>query len=235
MIKWFFSLFIFLILPSVTWADSDIAISPVSLEITANEPIVTLNVKNNADNTTTIQADVMQWSQKNGQVVLYPTDDMVISPPLFQIGPWQTQIVRVAWLSPHPVNEQLMYRVLLREISKINFSLLPSHRSGLNFRLNISLPVFVQPDTQNPAYRWQMHWVDAHTLHLILANTGNVSLMVSELKLSRENQAVFSENTFEYVLPKQAYTWVLKVKHHDFNTVNAVVNGEWESSSAFVH
>jgi len=220
---------IFILLSNTIFASS-LSINPVLLTLTNEEPVTTLTLTNLSDSIATVQADVVSWQQKMGVDINRNTSDMIISPPLFQLKAHESQLLRVAWLSKHPVNEQLTYRVILREI--IPHKIIPEGReANLQIALAFSIPLFVQPSVQNLLYQWEARWIGKNKLKLDLNNSGNVTLFVNKIQLRSNNNEVLNKQMFAYILPKKSHVFALDLKKSNALNISAMINGEWKVNS----
>src|SRR5690606_7700691 len=81
--------------------------------------------------------------QENGEDVLKPTQDLVVSPPMLTIPPGQRQMVRLvrvgAGLGP-PASEKT-YRIVMDELPVA----LGAESEGVKFVLRYSVPIFIAP------------------------------------------------------------------------------------------
>lgn len=122
-------------------AQGGMRISPIALELGERARTTSFRFQNAGETPRAFQIDVMAWSQADGADVLTPARDIIVTPSVFEVQAGRTQIVRAA-LAPGVAAAQTerTYRLLLREFALEDA---PSAR-GLNLRLEISLPVFVQ-------------------------------------------------------------------------------------------
>jgi fimbrial chaperone protein len=204
-------------------------INPIHLAITNDEPVAILEVKNLSNNKVVMQADVLGWLQKEQAIVTSPTEEVVISPPLFRLGAGQTQLLRVAWIKNHPLALQQTYRVILREIATNSLIVENRNQDRLHIALLISIPLFIHPVNQQPLFQWKFEWIDKKTLKLIFNNKGNVTFRINQINFLINNKVFLRQQTFAYVLPKHDYSWLFKIGKSDFNVIAALVNGEWKA------
>ena len=121
---------------------STFRVSPVRLDVGAFAKSGILTVQNDSsDNTVVIQAKTVQWTQRDGQDVTQPTDELIVNPPIFTLKPGAQQVVRVGARDPkltQNVSSERAYRLVLVEIPRT-----PSEDfRGINVALNISIPIF---------------------------------------------------------------------------------------------
>jgi len=209
---------------------SSLSINPVLLTLTNEEPVSTMTLTNLSDNTVTVQADVVSWLQNMGMDINRHTSDMLISPPLFEIQAHQSQLLRVAWLNKHALNEQLTYRVILREI--VTHKIIPQGKEGdLQIALVFSIPLFVQPPVQNVLYQWEAKWHGKNKLKLNLNNPGNMTVFVNQIQLRNTDNILLDRKMFAYILPKKNHVFELNIKKTSALNISARINGEWKTDS----
>src|SRR3569623_1855090 len=115
-----------------------IGISPVGLNLAADQRIATVQLTNRGTEDAAIQVRWFAWSQPDGADALTPTPDLLASPPLAKIAPGQTQTVRIL-LKAAPTNSEAAYRLLFDQIPTAPAA------GGVRVALRISIPLFAQP------------------------------------------------------------------------------------------
>jgi fimbrial chaperone protein len=118
-------------------------IMPTRIVIKGRETTASLLLRNDSKQTVRFQVTAFQWSNdRDSQIVLKPTTDLVFFPTLFTVEPGQSRRLRVA-ASQRAVERELTYRLLIEQ--------LPSHAeaqpTGVQMLMRASVPVFVQPPT----------------------------------------------------------------------------------------
>ncbi|OAJ52019.1 pilus assembly protein PapD [Paraburkholderia ginsengiterrae] len=129
-------------------------ISPVMIQLPAQANATGITLKNPGDKPLFGQVRVFRWDQANGEDTLTPTQDLVASPPLLQIGAHADQLVRLVRTSPGPATTEQGYRVLIDELPEPD----AAPTSGVTIRLRYSVPVFVEPatDVGQPRLSWHL-------------------------------------------------------------------------------
>lgn len=123
---------------------ASIEVAPVMVDFAPNRMFTTLTVTNHADDTTAVQLRAFTWSQTADDDVLTPTGDMIVSPPIFQLGPRESQTVRVL-LRRAPGATETSYRMLLDELPAAG------EPGKIQFALRLSMPLFAAPAQTSPA------------------------------------------------------------------------------------
>jgi fimbrial chaperone protein len=122
-------------------------VEPVLMEIQAPSATSSVKLSNNGAEPITAQIRVFRWSQVNGRDRLEPTNDVVASPPVVQLGPNGKNLVRVVRVSKAPVAVEESYRLLIDQLPN------RAGNGGKNVNLLIrqSIPVFFRPTGTRPA------------------------------------------------------------------------------------
>jgi fimbrial chaperone protein len=122
------------------WAANAVTISPVIVEMSPAKKVVSVTVTNPSGQSVSFQAGVMAWTQPDGKDHYEDSSDLMVVPPIAEIGPGQTQIFRVALRKPPGPKEQA-YRVVLEDVTDETAS--KADTAVVNIRVRHSLPVFV--------------------------------------------------------------------------------------------
>jgi fimbrial chaperone protein len=222
------ALFISLICISIAIA-SNIQINPTRLTLSREHPIAILSVKNENDAAELImQLHAVQWTQQNQTDAFTPTQDILVTPPLFELKPQQTQIVRLAIQKPIESEIQKTYRVYLQEVIPEVAAVQPPFTDSLRIALNISVPIFIQPAKPNQQFLWHATWLDDNRLQLELRNIGNMTLFTDGWEiLDQKAHSLSTKKMFQYVLPHQQVTWVVQpLKKTASLNIKAKINAE---------
>lgn len=190
------------LLPLTTKAGS-FAVDPVRIELSASVPTTVIHVKNTGTAPVTVQLSPMAWSQPKGKDQLLPTRELLATPQIFNLKPGATQLVRVGALRKPDPGIELAYRLLLEEIP----SPPPPDFKGLQVALNISMPVFLQPQASaTPSIRARLIETPDQGLRLRLSNVGTKADRLHDISLHYADlpaQSVISYSSGIYVLPGQ--------------------------------
>jgi len=199
------TLFVSSVAAAATWE-----IDPVRVELSPQQQTAAIKIKNNSNQVTTIQINVVAWSQSEGKDVYTPSKELLVSPPMVTIAANSEQIIRAALRRPADATSELTYRINLQE--------LPTQPApgftGLQVALRIGLPVFVKPKTgkASPKMLWSVARMPGNMLRVELHNQGNAHVQVSDfaLYIPGEDRALVNESGSSYVLAGQAHEWLLK-------------------------
>lgn len=204
---------------------TSLQISPVQINLALAQQATTLTLRNESGEAMYGQVRVFAWSQRDGEDVLEPTQEIVATPPLIQVAPGTTQVVRLLRTGGQDKGER-SYRLIIDEIAKP----LPEPVSGVQVRLRYSVPVFVGSGMGKPQdeLRWMVaqrgkDWV------LRVANGGPHRAQISAVKLTVDGKThTLGEGLLGYALSGSEREWVLpfSLPGRSPITVRAVVNSQ---------
>ncbi len=191
-------------LPSAT--AGTFSISPLRVDLARNTPTAALTVRNDGDAEVVVQAEVLLWSQADGQEVLDPTRDLIASPAVFTLPAKGTQLVRVALRRDPDARRELSYRLVVQEVP-------PAPEPGfmgLQVALRMSLPVFVAATAPTPAgLEWTATRDADGSLAVTARNPGDTHARVLGFTLAPKAgaPAAFEQPVATYLLPGQSHRW----------------------------
>jgi len=179
-----------------------LSVSPIRVEIAPGQRSVTLLVRNDGDQTTLVQTQLVAWSQADNEDRLEPTTDLLASPPIFELVPGGVQTVRLALRRLADADRERSYRILVSEVPgppQPGFT-------GATFALKLSLPVFVDAATTKPVA--QLVWsgaIDADgRLALTATNTGSKHVQVRTVDVMHDGPGADGRHAaLWYILPGQ--------------------------------
>lgn len=190
-------------------------VSPISLSLQAQERASGLTLSNTGDATINAQVRVYQWSQDEAGDQLAPSRGLLASPPMIKLQAGEKQLIRIirAKAPPNGTNAvEAAYRVKVDELP-IKSAM---QKTGLQFALSYSLPVFVQPvgesDTR-PQLQWSTHrQPDGKTVKLRVSNHGNGHAQLAGLSFDTAGTTTeITPGLLGYVLPGATMNWTLKI------------------------
>jgi len=213
----FFLLAACLLAPFSVMAGS-LTVTPIRIELSSAQRSVALTVRNDGNQPTVVQAQLVAWSQADNDDRLEPTTDILASPPIFTVAPGASQILRVALRRAPDAARERSYRILVTEVPgkpQPGFT-------GAQFTLKISLPIFV--DASGAKTSPQLEWSGVRTakgeLALTAVNTGAKHIQVQAIEVTRagsDPDARFAG--LWYILPGQRQT--VTIKPGDGHTIAA--------------
>lgn len=205
-----------LLLSSGLAVASGLQVSPISLSLQARENASGLTLSNSGNDKVRAQVRVYQWSQNSEGEQLTPSRGLLASPPMIEIDPGDRQLIRIIRAKAPPQGTGAVedaYRVLVNEIPIKS----DNQKTGLQFALSYSLPVFVQPvgvTKTSPQLQWSTHLQpDGKEIKLRVSNRGNGHAQLAGLSFTDTagKSTVINPGLLGYVLPGATMNWTLNV------------------------
>jgi len=186
-------------------------ISPLRVTLTPSAKTASLTITNENDELLSVQTELVAWTQKDGKDVFTPTNDLIISPPIFKIAAGGLQTLRVGLLRPvgqEPPRE-MTYRLFLKEVPPP----VKPGQQGVSVVMRLSVPVFVTvPGSTKPQLTWHAEKSPNGDLALSLSNSGNAHVQVNSCDLHDiDGQLLAEQQLSSYVLPGQKHSWPIKL------------------------
>ncbi len=124
---------------------SQVNVSPTRLALAPESPVAVLTLTNSGAETARFELDVSAWDEADdGQMVLGPTDALVVFPKMIELPPGQSRPVRVA--SRHGVaGAQRTFRVFVSELPRPGGT-----GKTIQVLSRFGVPVFVGPSEHAP-------------------------------------------------------------------------------------
>jgi fimbrial chaperone protein len=187
---------------------ANIGVNPVRVTLSENQKMGTLTVRNGGTEPMSMQLEVLNWSQEEGNGVFTPTRELIVNPPIFTIPAGGSQLIRVGLRRAPDAQRELTYRIFLQELPPP-----PSPDfQGAKMLMRVSLPVFVLPKvTAKPVLRWHAVRTSDGALKISLSNSGNAHIQIANFSLSLPGSAQpwITQQTSNYVLIGQSFDWIL--------------------------
>jgi len=192
------------------------AVSPsfgASLEVAPTKLVIdgkgatTLTLANRGAEPIIVQIEGFSWEQVNGEDVLKPSTDVLVSPPMARIAPGGKQTVRVMVKPGGEAGRERTYRILASELPD------PVNADPRTIRvlLQFNIPVFAgAPSKAAPQVAWDAS-ADAHGLALSARNLGAAHVKFTKLELiepSGKRVPVKSKGV-PYVLAGETRSWAI--------------------------
>lgn len=216
------------------WAmASGLQVSPISLSIQARENASGLTLSNTGDNVVHAQVRVYHWSQDETGDQLTLSRGLLASPPMIELNPNDKQLIRIIRAKAPPHGSGAVadsYRILVNELPIKS----PDQKSGLQFALSYSLPVFVQPVgvvKTAPKLQWSTHvQPDNKQIKLRVHNSGKGHAQLASLSFvdTTGTSIDVHKGLLGYVLPGATMYWTLKTPPSALTTggkFKAMING----------
>ncbi len=191
-------LLVAMLLVAPAWA-GQFSVTPVRIFMATKDRAVAVTITNEGDEQLVMQADLYLWKQKpDGQDDLTLTEDMFLSPPIIKLAPRARQVVRLARMKAASTNEQLTYRMIVREVPEAK----PAKPDlQLQIALAFSIPVFISPPGVKAKLDCAVERVAADTVKTLCQNSGNAYVYPVALQLtSSAGENIASRDSGGYIL-----------------------------------
>jgi len=216
---------LWLLMGSATAASLQVA--PTSLQLTPRQNADALWLTNSGTTPVQVQVRVFEWRQDTGQDQLLPTTALQVSPPMQSLAAGQQQLIRVVRSDPTAPTTQHAYRVVVDELPSVD-----PRRTGMQFVLRYSMPVFIQPAGEQPlrhALQARVTRLDDGRPALEVHNSGNSYAQLADIGVgTAERPQIIHPGLIGYVLRGQTMRWPLEVPAARLAgaTFSAKINGE---------
>ncbi|MEJ1166413.1 spore coat protein U domain-containing protein [Variovorax sp. CCNWLW186] len=157
---------------------SGLQVSPVTLTLQPSQNADGLWLSNTGDTVVHAQVRVYHWAQENGTEKLTPSRDLLVSPPMVQLGMSERQLIRVIRSGAPAGPVEGSYRVIIDELP-----VEVKEKKGLQLVLRYSVPIFIAPTTQSPAPQltWSLRREEGQAV-LKVANSGGMHAQLADLE-----------------------------------------------------
>lgn len=179
---------------------SGLQISPVRVDLSAEQSSEKLTLTNTSDVEVVVEAGVFRWQQSGGQDLLTATRALALSGEIFALQPGETQTILVGLLAPpEKVESEISYRLLLR--SERLPAAVPA--SGTRISLSVSIPIFLVPaDDGAPALTAGLFKGQDASSYVHLRNDGRRFLRLYRAEIRESAGGVLSDVPLgNYLLP----------------------------------
>ena len=201
---------------------SGLQVSPIMLNFEPSDNANGLKLSNTSNNVVQTQVRVYKWTQSNSEDQLYPTRELLASPPMVELQPGEEQLIRVIRTKPPLQGENAIeesYRILIDELPLKD----TEKKSGLHFLLSYSLPAFVKPkevSKTEPKLQWTSQiQQQLEQVQLTIKNTGNGYAQLASLSfIDREGKTIeIQKGLMGYILAGSSMNWTIKIPKSSLN------------------
>ena len=222
-----------LLLSSSVAMASGLQVSPISISLQAKQNASGLTLSNTGDNAVHAQVRVYQWSQDEKGDQLTTSRGLLASPPMIELQPGEKQLIRIIRASAPPSGVgavESSYRLSIDELPIKS----AEQKSGLQFALSYSLPVFVNPigiTKTTPRLQWSYSLQpDGEQINLRVSNNGNGHAQLADLSIIDDagDSIDLHQGLLGYVLPGATMNWTLKTLPSSMKTsgkFKVMING----------
>ncbi len=197
----------FLAISAASASATSLAVSPISVEVTAPGASSRVTLENGGTEPLAAQVRIFKWVQKNGRDELVATRDVVASPPVVKIQPGSKNVVRVVRISKQPVVAEETYRLLVSEVPTPD----QAAKRSISLAIQHSIPVFFVPNKGAPQLSWNARLVKGRlVVEAANAGTRRAKLTNMSIGLPGGKQIQVAEGLAGYVLPDSRKYWVAR-------------------------
>ena len=148
-------------------------VNPIRITLTPQGSSSLLAVRNDGNERVRLQVDFYAWDQsKQGEMILNPTDDLVVYPSLLTVDAGNERNVRVGTKSP-VVSKEKSYRIFIEELPPATKRV----DSGIRILTRIGVPIFIQPQPPKPHALIQKVAVHKSEISFEVINRGNAHFL----------------------------------------------------------
>ena len=189
-------------------------VAPVRVVLTPSRPVASLTLGSGEEEAeVAVQAEVMAWSQENGQDIYQPTREVLVNPSIFRLSPGAQQIVRLGLQVPAADTER-SYRIFFQQLPRDQA--LPRDGKGgaqLQTLLRLAVPIFVpSAGASRQDAQWRLQRASpssatpgGHGHVLTIDNRGTDHLQLTQILVRREGDSeLLRKSMSRYVLPGQS-------------------------------
>lgn len=211
-------------IPPALWAEG-LQVTPILLDFNPQQRALAVWISNTGKRPISAQARVQAWRQGEAGDTLEPTTELVASPPMVQIPPGQTQVVRVVRMRTTGLFSEMAYRLLVDELPSAEPVAANVERAsqGIQFLFRYSIPVFVGasdsvlardvPTSELVESSVKAHLTlgDGQSINVAVSNTSARRVKLSDFALVAPSgeRKVLGPGLFGYVLSGQTRKWSL--------------------------
>jgi fimbrial chaperone protein len=175
-------------------------VGPTRIDLTRARPVAVVRVTNNNPVRTSIDVRAQSWRQENDEDVLTDSDSLLVTPPVFDLEPGETQIVRVGLNPAIDVAgpREVAFRVFVAELPAPRNEATPA----MQMLMRVGVPVFIAPT--GPAaekLQWQVAQADAGTWRIEVTNDGGKHARIARFDVTGDGKTLAREIQGAYVLP----------------------------------
>jgi fimbrial chaperone protein len=197
------------------WA-AEVQVSPVVVSLSPASRSALVSVRNVGQETARFELQGRSWSQSpSGEMILGPTSDIAIYPPVLTLAPGEDRNVRIGAITPFGPVEKT-YRVFLQEMAPPET---PEGAAVVRVLSRIGLPVFLAParpvertllvDLSERGGKVTFRIVNDGTVHVRptsvkLAALGAAGKVVFETELPAWYVLPGGERAYEAMIPRES-------------------------------
>jgi fimbrial chaperone protein len=201
---------------------ADLFVSPVKLFFGVQQKTTIITVKNNSDQTLSLQINTYSWVQDEEAKDQYSTtQDIILFPKMLSLKSGEERIIRVGVNVPPGMKEKT-YRIFLEELPQP----LQTEGNVIKTILKIGIPVFISPVKPEEMGEIEKMELSKGDLSFTVKNKGNVHLVIQSVKVKGvdvSNTSVFqSEVEGRYLLEGRSRIFSFNIPKEDCLKMSAL-------------
>lgn len=159
-----------------------LTVSPVRLDLGPKAASQLLTLGNETDREIRFEVSSFAWTEsERGEMVLAPTEDLVVFPLLSAIAPRSTRTVRVGLARRAASPQERTYRVFFQELAPPRTA---SDAGAVMMQMRIGIPVFVAPPKPRGSAVIESPSFSAGKLRFRLLNPGNSHISLRSVSVT---------------------------------------------------
>jgi fimbrial chaperone protein len=190
---------------------ASLEVSPVIVTLAPGQTATTIATANRGGTPIAIQARIYRWTQTDGEDVLTPTVEIIVSPPIFTLPAGGTQTLRLLLRGGSAAAGERTYRLVLDEVPPA-----AATNRQVTFALRQSLPVFMDASPSvRPALQWRAERGAGGETTLTATNASPAYDKITALEVALADGShpkVVSHSTSLYVLSGDAHRWTVQTR-----------------------
>ncbi len=193
------SLLLLNLAPAEVAHGSAFQVSPVRITLSAQSKSALLSVRNESNEKLRFQVAVFAWDQnRQGEMVLKPTEDIVFFPVLLSLVPGEQRVVRVGTAGSTAATEKT-YRIFVEELPPLE----KAKENQIRVLTKMGVPIFFQPSKSLVHGQIEEMIVRRSDFSFVVKNAGNVHLLPLEV------QVIGSGSTGEVLFERHVQPWYI--------------------------
>lgn len=188
------------------------SVTPVRIYMKSADKAVAVTITNESEEDLVMQADVYSWKQKpDGTDDLALTEDMLVAPPIIKVPAKSHQVVRLARLIPPLADQQMTYRLIVREIPEAKPA---KDKMQLTVALAFSMPVFITPPAAKNKLGCTVNRTAPNAVNAVCENSGSAYAQPLNFVLTGAtgDKPLAARNQAGYILPGIKRSFELKAE-----------------------
>lgn len=117
---------------------TSLEITPVAINLVPGQHATTIAVMNRGGVAAAIQLRAFVWTQDGDSDVLTPSQNIILSPPIFTVAKDKTQTIRLLLRPGRAGSGERAYRLLIDEVPPVN-----ARDRQINIAMRISVPIII--------------------------------------------------------------------------------------------